>query len=251
MQARKEMEQEAEAATKIQATFRGSQVRKERQQEDEAATKIQAAFRGSQVRKESLSGFAGADEFGDSTDWTDVAISRHPGQSYGFNLGEVTTPGDVVVVGFAAGGVSAGKLMVSDVLRVINGTPTKGKDFDTVVKLLSASNSLDLKVERFALQRTQTASGRGPAGTRQVVMITRKPGESFGLNLGEGAIPGEMVITGLAAGGVSEGRLRVNDVIRSVNGTKTVGMTFLGVVQLLASYNELKLEVDRLGNFRQ
>ena len=39
------------------------------------------------------------------------------------------------------------------------------------------------QVERFALQRTQTASGRGPAGTRQVVMITRKPGESFGLNL--------------------------------------------------------------------
>lgn len=37
-------------------------------------------------------------------------------------------------LGFAAGGVSAGKLMVSDVLRVINGTPTKGKDFDTVVK---------------------------------------------------------------------------------------------------------------------
>ena len=30
--------------------------------------------------------------------------------------------------------MSAGKLMVSDVLRVINGTPTKGKDFDTVVK---------------------------------------------------------------------------------------------------------------------
>lgn len=30
-----------------------------------------------------------------------------------------------------------------------------------------------------------------------------------------------------------------------------VGMTFLGVVQLLASYDELRLEVDRLGNFRQ
>ena len=41
-----------EAATKIQAAFRGSQARKEQTEKEEAATKIQAAFRGSQARKQ-------------------------------------------------------------------------------------------------------------------------------------------------------------------------------------------------------
>lgn len=48
--------QEAEAATKIQATFRGYKARRELSQEDHAAAKIQAGFRGYRVRKEMKTG---------------------------------------------------------------------------------------------------------------------------------------------------------------------------------------------------
>ncbi|XP_064653020.1 uncharacterized protein LOC135503391 [Lineus longissimus] len=50
--ARKELAEETEAATKIQAGFRGHKARRELAEERQAATKIQAGFRGNKARKE-------------------------------------------------------------------------------------------------------------------------------------------------------------------------------------------------------
>jgi len=66
-QVRKEAAEQEVAATKIQAQFKGHQARKERAEEAQAATKIQAQFRGHQVRKTQGDGPADA-AAGDAAD---------------------------------------------------------------------------------------------------------------------------------------------------------------------------------------
>jgi len=170
-----------------------------------------------------------------------------------------------VITNTANGGVSDGKLQVGDRVVGVNGASTANMSHKDMVGSITSGLRCQLVVVRekekkgAAIDRRASISTVEPdtkvaaradhlgKGSKEevVVKLSRDDAsQSWGFGLAE-ATTGEKLVSQIAEGGISDGRLQVNDVIVQVNARSVLEMSHADLVRILQQSVSVEVVVDR------
>jgi len=154
---------------------------------------------------------------------------------FGFGMDKGSQAGHVVAK-VKPDGAASGKLHEGDRIVEVNGILASSiPDTPAMLEMFKSAESLSLRVARMD----------DGAEDFLYVDLIRESGQSLGLSLAQ-AEDGSHVVDKIAAGGLAaEAGLVSGDFVMELNGTSTVGLTHLSVVDMVKSQNRLRFAVQR------
>lgn len=185
----------------------------------------------------------------------DVVIERTSVQQ-GFGMGVGPThQGEHLVTMVTPGGCSDGKLATGDKVVSINGTALQGVSHADFVKMVTPQTRLALVVQRRAarvhvahpatIAEEEPVAVAAPKKMRLNIRLERPDMQtSFGFGMGT-TTTGDQIVSKVTPGGLSEDKLVVGDVIRSINGISTYHANHDDSVANICSGLACDLSVDR------
>jgi len=172
-------------------------------------------------------------------------------ESFGFSLGEAEQ-GHKMIAEVRPDTVSYGKLVATDIIQFVDGMSATDMPHEALVGVITSALVIHMDVLRAGnavqqeLQTTQTGTEAVPNNTKVIELERGATSQTWGFAVKQ-TTQETFEVSHVGAGGLSEGYLKMDDVMLRINGTDLAGLTHEGVVSILKSSLKLQITVQRVG----
>jgi len=172
-------------------------------------------------------------------------------ESLGFSLGE-TARGEKTVAEVRPGTLSDGKLLGMDIIQSVDGMNATEMSHEALVGVITSALVIHMDVLRAGsavqqdLQTAQAETEAVPDNTKVIELERGATSQTWGFAVKQ-TTEHTFEVSHVGAGGLSEGYLKIDDVMLRINGTDLAGLTHEGVVSILKSSLKLQITVQRVG----